>query len=192
MSDGNIRCFIAIHIPPMVQSQILAYIDQLKRISQEVRWIKGENIHLTLKFLGEVDSKRVESVKKYLHPLSDKFSKFRLQILGSGCFPQKKRPRVFWLGMEQSKDNPLFSIHNWIDSQLVELEFEKEKRRFSPHLTVGRVRAGQPVEFLDLFRFLENNPFTPVNFQVDEIFFMQSYLKPTGAEYSVIESYPLK
>jgi 2'-5' RNA ligase len=192
MSNDSIRSFIAIHLPPIVKNKISTYIENLKKISDDVRWIKAENIHLTLKFLGEIEAKRVDLVKKNLYSLSDQFSPFYLKISDSGCFPGKKRPRVFWLGMEQGKENPLFSIHRWIEEQLLKLAFEKEKRRFSPHLTLGRVRTKQPVDFADLFIFLEQNPFIPVEFQVDEIFLMQSFLKPTGAEYRNIENYPLK
>jgi len=192
MSDQQIRCFIAIQLPQEVQTQISNYIEDLKRYSNDVRWVKTENIHLTLKFLGEIESSRVDRVKEGLYPISSEFSSFSLSISGSGCFPGGKRPRVFWLGMEQGKENPLFSVHKWIENQLLKLNFEKEKRRFSAHLTVGRVRARKPVDFSELFTFLEKNPFTPVKFPVQEIYFMQSYLKPTGAEYQIIEKYPLK
>jgi 2'-5' RNA ligase len=192
MLTDSIRCFIAIHLPANVQKQISTYSENLKKISHDVRWIRAKNIHLTLKFLGEIEAKRVDLVKKNLYSLSDQFSPFCLKISGSGCFPGKKRPRVFWLGMEQGKENPLFSIHHWIEEQLLKLGFEKEKRRFSPHLTLGRVRARQPVDFSDLFIFLEQNPFIPIEFQVEEIVFMQSNLKASGAEYHNIEKYPLK
>jgi 2'-5' RNA ligase len=157
-----------------------------------VRWTRVENIHLTLKFLGEIESRRVNSVKKALQPLSDDFSSFALTISGSGCFPGEKRPRIFWLGMEQDIDKHLCNIHKWIDTSLSNLNFEREKRRFSPHLTIGRVRARQPVDFSDLFVFLEKHPFEPVSFDVEKVYFMQSFLKPTGAEYKVIESYTLR
>jgi len=192
MSDNYLRCFIAISLPDEVKTQISTYIDDLKKFSRDVRWIKAENIHLTLKFLGEIDPEQVKLVKKCLHPLSNKFSRFTLNISGSGSFPGKKRPRVFWLGMEQSKENPLFGIHKWIENQLLDLGFEKEKRRFSPHLTLGRVRSRGQADFSELFSDIENNPFVPITFQINEIFFMQSFLKPTGAEYQVIESYPLR
>jgi 2'-5' RNA ligase len=192
MSDQKIRCFIAIHLPPEVQNQISDYIEKLKECSTDVRWIQASNIHLTLKFLGEIDSTRVDRVKQSLYPISNKFSSFSLNISGSGCFPGKKRPRVFWLGMDQGKENPLFSTHQWIENKLFEINFEREKRRFSPHLTLGRVRAREPVDFSGLFTFLEQNSFTPVRFSVQVIYFMQSYLKPTGAEYQVIEKYQLR
>jgi 2'-5' RNA ligase len=192
MSDQQIRCFIAIHLSQEAQAQISNYIEDLKKYSDDVRWVRAENIHLTLKFLGGIESSRVDRVKECLYPISSEFSSFSLSISGSGCFPGKKRPRVFWLGMKQDKENPLFSVHKRIENQLLKLDFEKEKRRFSAHLTLGRVRARQPVDFSELFTFLENNPFTPVKFPVQKIYFIQSYLKQTGAEYRVIETYPLK
>jgi len=192
MSTEKIRCFIAIHLTPEVQKLIADYIFKLKTYSSDVRWIRVDNIHLTLKFLGEINFSRVEQVKQSLYQISEQFSQFDLNISGSGCFPDKKRPRIFWLGMEQGKENPLFAIHQWIEDQLHILTIEKEKRRFSPHLTLGRVRARQPVDFSDLFTFIENNPFAPIKFSVQYIYLMKSNLKPTGAEYQVIEKYPLK
>jgi 2'-5' RNA ligase len=192
MSDQKTRCFIAIHIPDEIHNQISNYIGKLKEYSEQIRWIKATNIHLTLKFLGEIDFSRVDKVKQCLNPISKNFSSFILNISGFGCFPGKKRPRVFWLGMEQEKENPLFGLHHWIENELLKIDFEKEKRRFSPHLTLGRVRARQPVDFTKLFSFIEHNHFTPTKFSVRDIYFMQSFLKPTGAEYQVIDKYPLK
>ena len=185
--DRKIRCFIAIHLPYEVRDQISKYIENLKEYSNDVRWIKAANIHLTLKFLGEIAPSSVVRVKECLYPISDRFSPFHLNIFGTGCFPGKKRPRVFWLGMEQGKDNPLFAIHHWIENQLLGLKFEKEKRRFSPHLTLGRVRAKGLVNFSELFAFLEQKPFLPIKFSVKNIYFMESNLKPSGPEYLRIE-----
>ena len=192
MTDQKIRCFIAVQLPSEVQNQISDYINKLKKCSTDVRWVQAANIHLTLKFLGEIDSSRIDLVKQSLYPISNKFSSFHLNISGSGCFPGKNRPRVFWLGMDQGEENSLFSSHQWIENQLADINFEREKRRFSPHLTLGRVRSRESVDFSDLFTFLEQNPFTPKTFSVECIYFMQSFLKPTGAEYQIIEKYPLK
>lgn len=192
MNSPQIRCFIAIHLASEVQKKISDYLLELREHTNDVRWIRSENIHLTLKFLGEIESSKAEKVKHSLYPISQEFSSFTLNISGSGCFPGRKRPRVFWLGMEQGKENPLFVVHQWIENQLFKINFEKEKRRFSPHLTLGRVRARQMVDFSDLFQFFDNNPFAPIKFSVQYIYFMQSNLRPTGAEYQVIEKYPLK
>jgi 2'-5' RNA ligase len=190
-TDQKIRCFIAIQLPDDVRHQISKYIENLKKYSNDVRWVRADNSHLTLKFLGEIAPSRLIRVKECLYPISDNFSPFHLNIFGTGCFPGKKHPRVFWLGMEQGVDNPLFEMHHWIENQLLKLKFEKEKRRFSPHLTLGRVRAKGLIDFSELFSFLEQNPFRPTKFSVNTIYFMQSNLRPTGAEYHVIEKYSL-
>ena len=192
MDTQLIRCFIAIHLPDEIKTQISTFLDELRKLSKEVRWVNVDNLHLTLKFLGEIESARVDKIKENLSPLCQEFSKFTLKIAGTGCFPNRRKPRVFWLGMEQSKENPLFSMHKWIETNLENLGFEKEKRRFSPHLTLGRVRAKHTVDFTYLFNHMDSIPFTPVDLDVENISFMQSRLKPTGAEYSIIESYPLK
>ena len=192
MSNNIVRCFIAIRLSPTIILQISSYIEALQKISQDIRWTKAENIHLTLKFLGEIEDSRADMVKEKLYSVSKVFSQFSLKISGSGSFPGRKRPRVFWLGMEQSHENPLFTVHKWIEDNLHTLGFEKEKRRFSPHLTIGRVRSKYPADFTDLFSFMDKNPFPPIDLKVENLFFIQSFLKPTGAEYNIIESYPLR
>ena len=192
MSAQEIRCFIAIKLPTEVRNRISEYIVKLNGYTGDVRWVRAENIHLTLKFLGEIDLSRVDQIKQLLKPICSNFSPFNLNISGSGCFPGKKRPRVFWLGMEQGTENPLFGIHQWIEDKLEQINFDREKRRFSPHLTIGRVRARQQGDFSELFSFMERIPFASIQMIVSEIYFIQSNLTPTGAEYKVIEKYLLR
>ena len=187
ISEQLIRCFIAVDLPDDIRASIRAYLSELKRLASAVRWVRVENIHLTLKFLGEIESEKVKIIEDRLYDSESTFSPFKLSITGSGCFPGRKSPRVFWLGFEQGIENPLFTIHQWIEQQLLPLGFTKEKRRFSPHLTLGRVKYQE--NFSDLYAFLDQQPFKKTMFSVNKLSFMQSMLKPTGAEYSVIHEY---
>jgi 2'-5' RNA ligase len=189
MPDQLIRCFIAIRLPEDILNTISDYLNDLRKLTSNVRWVRPESIHLTLKFLGEVEPRSVERVKDQLSSISGLFSPFDLCFSGSGCFPGKKRPRVFWLGMEESTENTIFEIYQWIENRLQPLGFEKEKRRYSPHLTLGRVK--RPENFSKLFAYLNENPISRLVLGVKEIYFMQSLLKPSGAEYRVIDSYIL-
>jgi 2'-5' RNA ligase len=186
--ESLIRCFIAIQIPLAVLAKIGSYVNKLKNLNPGVRWVNVENIHLTLKFLAEISPQLVQKIEIQLLDIQQVFAPFGICIEGSGCFPGKSRPRVFWLGLEQGKNNPLFGIHNWIESKLIPLGFEKERRRFSPHLTIGRVK--KPDDYTSLFKFIEKRPFQSLSFNVNEIHLVESILKPSGAEYRIIHTYP--
>lgn len=186
--DDTIRCFIAVELPVQVLKDIGAYLAQLRKIAPEIRWVRPESMHITLKFLGEQPAALVESVAKKMVLIKDQFSPFSLSVTGSGCFPNRRQPRVFWLGMEQDKSNPLISLHEWIDNQMESLGFEKEKRRFSPHLTLGRIKQARRHD--EIFKFFDQNPFSSDRFFVDRISLMRSQLKTTGAVYTALNIFP--
>jgi 2'-5' RNA ligase len=187
MNNDLIRCFVAITIPSVVLSEIAKFRANLKRISPEVRWVKVAAIHVTLKFLGEIEPELVDRIKESLRSISSIAEPFTLTVRGSGCFPSRQKPRVFWLGLEQDGDHSLNRIHRWMEDILQKHGFEKEKRRFSPHLTLGRVK--KPQNFTHLFKYMDKHPFAEMSFEVNEIVFMQSILRATGAEYTPIKVY---
>ena len=187
MPENLIRCFIAVEIPEPILNVIAAYLSKLKQISREVRWVRADTIHLTLKFLGEIERSRLATVQSSLEGISAQANPFSLEISGCGAFPGKSRPRVFWLGMSADKESPLLSVQRWIEKEMADLGFESENRRFSPHLTLGRVKS--PADFSDIFRYFDKHPFPPMRFNVDHVALIQSHLKPSGAEYEVLREY---
>ena len=114
---------------------------------------------------------------------------FEIKISGFGAFPNKNRPRVLWLGLIADQMGYLHDLHQWVENEMEKIGFEKEHRRFSPHLTVARVKF--PADFTDLFNFTEKHPFTESSISVDEIILMRSELKQSGAVYSQIQRYVL-
>ena len=189
MQNDFIRCFIAIQIPKLIILEIEDYINNLKKISPQIRWVNAKGIHLTLKFLGEIKPDLVHEIKNNLLPIKNVVEKFKLTVNPAGCFPNENRPRVIWLGISQDKNNSLICLHQWIEEKLIPLGFEKEKRRFSPHLTLGRVKT--PSNFKDIFNYLKEHPFPEHSFIVKDIILMRSKLLPTGAEYTPLEIYSI-
>jgi 2'-5' RNA ligase len=189
VSESLIRCFVALHLPEKIITGISQYIQELKKLTNSVKWNRPEGIHLTLKFLGEIESSRVEAIQSRLPKISEAVAPFNIYVSGSGCFPGRNKPRVFWLGLEQGESNSLTEIQALLENILEPLGFERETRRFSPHLTLGRVK--QPDNFSKIYTFFDKHPFPKINIHVTEYFFMRSELKPSGAEYSVIDRYPL-
>jgi 2'-5' RNA ligase len=189
MNDKMIRCFIAVKLPDDILDQIKTYIRSLRDIGPDVRWVKPQGIHITLRFLGEQPRNAVENVRNELHGIPGTVPPFRLKISGTGCFPNARKPRVFWLGIDHDPENSLFKLHEWIETRLEPLGFEREKRRFSPHLTLGRTK--RPADHRPLLAYLESNPFPEMSFDITEVIFMRSELRPQGAVYTPIERYAL-
>jgi len=189
MSEDLIRCFIAVELPADLLKEIAAYTQKLNEQTSGIRWVRPSGVHITLKFLGEITASRVEDVRKSLANISSVAEPFTLSISGAGCFPNRRQPRVIWLGLEHDPAHSLFKLHNWLDDQLTLLGFEKEKRRFSPHLTLGRIKyAG---DFKSLFNYIDQNAFPGRIFHVDRISLIRSTLQPSGAVYNKLADYPL-
>ena len=190
MDKNIIRCFIAVSLPLQILDQIGLYLSRLRNTAPQIRWVRPAGIHITLKFLAEQPAAVVKNVAGELADVGRVCPPFQLQVAGTGCFPNKRKPRVFWLGLEHDKNNSLFRLHEWIDTKLEPLGFEREKRRFSPHLTLGRVK--DPSHCGSVFDFLAENPFNPLKFVVQEVGLIQSELRPEGAKYTTINSYLLR
>lgn len=189
MTDSLTRCFIAIEIPASIHRNISEYIIKLEPFSKGIRWVRPQAIHLTLKFLGEIEKNKLDKIRQSLFEVTGQLSPFELTITDAGCFPNKQHPRVFWLGLDMGPENELSLLHAWIEEALEKIGFEKEKRKFSPHLTFGRVK--QSKNYSALFEFINENPFEAKSFNVNKIDLIKSDLKQTGAIYTTLQSCPL-
>ncbi len=184
-----IRCFVAIEIDDAIRKELSSVIEELKPSGTGIRWVRPENLHLTLKFLGEVSEERIPEIEEVLNRVAAQLEHFTLRVKGTGTFPEKKRPRVIWAGVESS--GQLFQLQKAIEKALFELGFKEEEREFTGHITLGRVK-----EFSDqqrllpiLLRFKEKE-FGIIN--VREFVLMKSELHPDGARYERIGVYMLK
>ncbi|MBN2088696.1 RNA 2',3'-cyclic phosphodiesterase [candidate division KSB1 bacterium] len=177
----QIRTFIAIEIPASIQKQIALLQNRLKSVGEGISWVKTNNIHLTLKFLGDVPANLMQQVIEATKKACMDVKSFDLEIKGTGFFPDAKRPRVLWVGCEE-KSGGLQKIHQGLDSMLSNLGFEKEMRKFSPHLTIGRVKDGRKLG--DIPHLLQQSPFKTEKFLVAEVIVMKSQLHPAGSIYT--------
>ena len=187
--NETIRCFFAIELPADLKDNLHRFISGLKTQASGVKWVKSTSLHITLKFLGHQAASRVDTLVTALSGQPIRVPSFDVQIGGFGAFPSRHRPRVFWLGVESLPHSPLYSLFEQLEERLEPLGFEKESRRFSPHLTLGRVKTGQSFE--SLWQWVEANPFENYRFAVNSFSLMQSILKPSGAEYRNLQKYPL-
>jgi 2'-5' RNA ligase len=186
-----IRTFVAIELP----SQIKAALSQLQgnlRTSKNasVKWVNPEGIHLTLKFLGNIDEAEVPALTKALSEAVRGVAPFSLQLGDPGAFPGNQAPRVVWVGVE-GEIELLLTLHNNVDRVLTPLGFPPEKRAFSPHLTLGRVREeASPGERRRLGENIASlKTEAKLSFKVESLSLMRSKLTREGALYSRLASF---
>jgi RNA 2',3'-cyclic 3'-phosphodiesterase len=183
-----IRAFIAVQIDPKTVQKILETIEQLKLRVPDIRWIPPSNLHLTLKFLGDIDSAKVDPVVQALQLHLHLFSRFIINAKGLGVFPDVKWPRVLWVGLE---GNRLAELASTVETALQSLGFPREKRGFKPHLTVGRWRQSDksPAKLGEKLGKWQSQEFGET--EVSEIILFQSLLKSDGAIHRPLKNMAL-
>ncbi len=183
MSFGQIRTFISIDLE---DSQILTEIGSvtstLLSLGGDMKPVERDNIHLTLKFLGNVDPKIIANIKSALGTV--KFSPFQMEIKGTGAFPSLGRMSVIWVGIGEGWTQ-VQQVYEQTESILSGLGFKRESRSFSPHITIARVRSGKHRdEIAGLLRRLEEKSFG--TFLADKVRLKQSVLSSPGPQYSTL------
>ena len=190
----TMRAFIAVNIPVEIKQDLQGEIDRLRALTrgESVRWVRSEGIHLTLKFLGEISTSTLGEIHQTLEREVGKHPTCTLSVGGFGCFPNRRKPRVLWIGITEDKGT-LAQVQSSIHEKLVPLGFEKEGRPFHPHLTLGRVRRNvSKSELTQLQDAVKEFIVGQIGqFEVREIHLIESILKPSGAEYSPLGEYTL-
>jgi RNA 2',3'-cyclic 3'-phosphodiesterase len=176
------RTFVAIDIPSNIHASIHELIESLKKADPNVRWARSDGLHITLKFLGEVLPFKVELVKKSLASVHFP-APFPVAIEGSGYFPNARSPRVIWLGIEGGVE--LRELASRIEQALEPLGFEREKREFSPHLTLGRLDAPRKLAAVEE-RLQGRQPLALGSFTANEFFLYESKPSSRGSVYTKI------
>ena len=193
----TVRAFIAIELPP----DLLAQIGRLQaRVRQElppglVRWVQPEGIHLTLKFLGDVDRERLPEIERALGSACAPHAPFDLQISEMGCFPNPQRPRVVWVGVQETGET-LAALQRDVERAIAPLGFPPDRRGFHPHLTLGRVKDRRPnarrsAELDALGAYVTRARVRLGTLHVDAVHLMRSELLPSGAVYTSLATCPL-
>ena len=181
----SIRTFIAIELPGPVQSMLVQMQQELNSLRLKARWVRAKNIHLTLKFLGDIDVGDIENIGGAMADAAGDCGPLALKIGGIGFFPGTKRPRVVWVGLEGDIPN-LHNLQRSLEDRLAAVGFTREKRSFKAHLTLGRMR--QTADSDTIRRILRD--YTELGdhqFIADRITLFKSVLKPSGAEYSKLK-----
>jgi RNA 2',3'-cyclic 3'-phosphodiesterase len=189
-----LRAFIAIELPQPLQSAIEKQTARLRQTigDESVRWVPTQNLHLTLKFLGNIAASHMDFLKQLLTQTADLHTPFDLQIGGIGSFPNSKMPRVLWAGIHAPAE--LASLQKHIEAGATRLGYERDARPFSPHLTLGRVRQGVDSANLQKVRSaLESIQIGNIgSARMDAVHLYKSELHTAGSVYTKLFSAPLK
>ncbi len=179
------RLFIAIEIPPQIRGAFAALLDEFSAIAPQVKWVRAENLHVTLKFLGQTDPGKLPALHGALSTVRSN-QPVHLEFRGLGFFPNERRPKVFWAGMEATQN--LKSLAADIDSATHRLGFPLEDRPFTPHLTLARFPLPDaPPKLLQAIQEHRAQAFGSL--QTGEIRLIESELKSTGAEYTTLQTF---
>ncbi len=183
------RLFVAVCLPQEVRDGLAAVQDRLRRAQADVSWVKPANLHITLKFLGETEPKRLERIGPALADAARSVAPFLVAVAGVGTFGGRI-PRVVWVGVREGSA-ALETLAGAIESGLARVGFPKERRGFTAHFTLGRVRSPRNAEAL--LAAIRDEPTVPLGaVPVEEFVLMQSRLDPGGSIYTVLERFPLQ
>lgn len=185
-----IRSFIAIDIPQSIKNIIARVQSDFKESGADVKWVNPELIHLTLKFLGNIKEEQIDEIKKSMIKSVKGITPFFMTLIDIGVFPNIRYPRVIWMGLEDKTERLLILQKN-IEENLNILGFTPEERKFSPHLTIGRLKSLKGKSRLANMIHAKKGMNIDGSISVNKINLMKSELRVTGPIYSVLETVSL-
>ena len=183
--DESWRLFIALELPASVRRSVKDHIDRLRQEVPDVRasWTREENLHLTLKFVGDTPVTKVEALSAAAQRAANEVSAFEVSIGGCGAFPSHGQPRVLWIGINDASGE-LSNYFRALEDQCAIVGFPREERPFHPHLTIARLR--QPHGSRRLVEIHKQAGFEPVPVNVRDVCLIKSELRNEGSRYTVI------
>ena len=184
----SVRVFIALPIPRGLQEKLGEISRCLANQCAGIRWTKPENIHLTLKFLGQVKLEALPEIEAVLEKIAGEYRPFTIGIGGLGAFPDLRRPSVIWMGVTAGSDKLKDMARN-LESDLGRLGFKREKREFHPHFTLGRVRNPRSFSGFPTSQLKEKDSLG--SSEIDVLLLMKSTLTPGGSVYEMISEHRL-
>lgn len=184
------RTFIAVPTTAEIRARVAALIEDLGSAGASVKWVRPEQVHFTLKFLGEVADEATPEVCERVAGAAGGVAPFDVHVQGVGAFPRPTRPRTIWLGAATGAEQ-MVALHRAVDKALLPMGFRREQRPFLPHLTVGRLRSGGP-QVAALAALLERHAdYGGGTVHVQELVVMASFLDRSGPTYQPLGRVPL-
>jgi len=182
----RLRTFIALDLGKSVRDKAVALQESLARGGGEVKWVEPENLHVTLLFLGEVDDRDIPAVCRAVGDCCQQHGPFLMSVAKVGCFPNLRRPRVVWIGVDQGAQE-VVALHDALEETLLEMGcYRREDRQFTPHVTLGRVKREDGSADALAALLAKKTDWQAGEVSVREVLVMSSELTPQGPVYSVL------
>ena len=185
---ADIRTFIAVDLPQEIKMEIDKMIAGFRQLNANIRWVKAANLHLTLRFLGDIPEEAIPPLAENIKGNTQGFGRFDLSLSGLGAFPNLRRPRVIWIGSGSGTDR-LKSLAAKVEQATIESGFGKGDKPFSSHLTIGRVKFSRGLD--QLLAQIEKTEYESSSFGVNEVIIFKSDLSPAGPKYTRLETISL-
>lgn len=183
------RTFISVELPDEVRKNIAELIIELKTVDAAVKWVEAQNLHITLKFLGWVEDRKIDNMMELTSKAVAGMGSFKAKFEGMGTFPPGKSPRVVWVGVSEGGDK-LIKLASSLEETLSNAGYRSEKREFNSHVTIGRIKESNGVDKLkEKIESLKDVKFGEA--WVDSISIMKSTLTPKGPIYERIKEVKL-
>ncbi len=183
------RCFLAINLSSEATGEILAAMDKWKFLGRHVRWIRPENIHLTMKFLGDISTSKTREVAETMKAICSNTTPFSINLASTGVFPNLRRPRILWVGLD-GDIHELSNFRDSIETGLKACGIDQDRKPFIPHVTVARIK-GRPPSKEKLSQFIRSR-LAPAATRCTAIHFYSSRLTPSGPVYSLRGVFPFE
>jgi 2'-5' RNA ligase len=186
----KIRSFLAFELPLEVEAVVNQVSEELKRSSLNAKWVKSGNVHLTVVFMGDVEANEIPTVKEEVEKVCLTYGAFDISLKGLGCFPHARKPRVIWVDVDGDLER-MSSFRDTLLERLIPFGIKEEKRRFKPHLTLGRFRKPKRTSSEELELISRYEDVTSPTRSLTELVLFKSELKPGGARYTRLGVWPL-
>ena len=185
----KVRSFIAVNLNPEIKEYLTSLQVSLNVPETKIKWAEKDNLHLTMKFLGDISSEQTELLKLILKEITSRYSPFIIKLSSDiGIFPTYQLPRIIWTGIKEGA-NQLHELYSSIEKMLYKEGFPRENKNFSSHITIGRVKYIKDKDnFIQVIKRIE---ISNLSQEVKSIYLMESKLTPNGPIYNIIAKFPL-
>jgi 2'-5' RNA ligase len=184
-----IRAFVSVPLPDDIRNRLAKFQQTVRSAGGDVKWVRPESLHITLKFLGDVAEARIQDVCEAVRLSAAGIPPFTISVEGTGAFPNENRPRVLWVGISEGK-TPLIALAGRLEAEMAKIGFEKEERAYSAHLTIARVRSLAGIE--GVVERMRTAGFAGGRFEAGEVKVMKSDLEKSGAVYTALGTIKLQ
>jgi RNA 2',3'-cyclic 3'-phosphodiesterase len=185
---ASIRSFLSIPASNRLRASAASVIENLQSVSSGVKWERPEKLHITVKFLGSVDTDLLRKIAETLKPRLEQMDQFNITYAGLGAFPTIHNPRILWIGADGGRN--IVELFSAVEQVCSSFNIPSEDRTFHAHVTIGRVKNSRALNRLTAM--VKSVTFEPIVARCSELCVMKSELHPSGSQYTVVQSIPLK